>query len=347
MAVQKFLFVPVSSPKGVGEYMRSQAVAKKLQRDNPDADIAFVLSAEAPYHKDCPFKVFLTPQSPTKHSSMVNKVMDEFQPQLVLFDASGRVAQFRHAKAIGAKTVFTCQHNAKVRRGMRLRRWRYTDEIWRVQAHGASASYSSWQRLKSKILNKPLPIPIGPIFPLPEPEKEDTLLHKHGLQKNNYLIVSSGSGGHYVEGKNAQETFNEAALIFANKHKLETRVVFGPNYSGSAIKQGYCASVSTLEGGEFVTLLGSAKLALISAGSTLFQCASLGVQNVSVSVAGDQAERLEWCEQRNLTTGAALNVNAIVSALESIDEQPQKIDRTLVENGLITAVNRMKNLVGE
>jgi len=86
----KLLFIPVSSKKGIGEYMRSLIIANAVKARWPDAEIAFVLSRQAPYHQDCPYPTFLTEQTPTRHVKEVNAVISEFKPQAVVFDASGR-----------------------------------------------------------------------------------------------------------------------------------------------------------------------------------------------------------------------------------------------------------------
>ncbi len=76
----KVLFIPVSSAKGIGEYMRSLSIAEALVARYSDIDIQFVLSQKAPFHTTCPFSVVLTPSSPTKHPKKVTKVIESFKP---------------------------------------------------------------------------------------------------------------------------------------------------------------------------------------------------------------------------------------------------------------------------
>ena len=86
----RILFVPVSSPIGIGEYMRSLFLARACAARFERADPRFVVSREAPYAQDVPYPAYLTPTSPTKHVAEVNAVVDAFRPEIVVFDASGR-----------------------------------------------------------------------------------------------------------------------------------------------------------------------------------------------------------------------------------------------------------------
>jgi len=83
------LFIPVSSPSGIGEYMRSMIIAKALLARDPSSNIHFILNEQVSYWKNCPYEVHLTKGSPTKDSKAVNRVISQLQPDLVVFDASG------------------------------------------------------------------------------------------------------------------------------------------------------------------------------------------------------------------------------------------------------------------
>src|SRR5690349_4256856 len=96
-AEQRFLFVPVSGPRGMGEYARSLALAHAMMHRWPDARVHFVLSREASYARDIPFPATLLPSSPTFHTAEVNALITSFRPTLVIFDNAGRSAQIRAA----------------------------------------------------------------------------------------------------------------------------------------------------------------------------------------------------------------------------------------------------------
>ena len=106
MSKPKVLFIPVSSPQGIGEYMRSLVIAQALQAEYPQLDIQFVLNKHAPTAAGCPFPTHLLNNSATKEKAAVNRILEQFKPDLVIFDCSGRASQAQMAKRLGAKVIF-------------------------------------------------------------------------------------------------------------------------------------------------------------------------------------------------------------------------------------------------
>ncbi|MBE0508226.1 MAG: hypothetical protein IBX50_16175 [Marinospirillum sp.] len=193
----RFLFIPVSSKKGIGEYMRSLILADAVKSRWPDSEINFVLSKQAPYHADCPYPTHLTEQTPTFHIAEVNTIISEFRPQVVVFDASGRKAQLRHARANGALTVFISQHKKKRSRGLRLDRMWHTDLHWVAQPEFVLPAPGLWSRLKLRLLKKEPPLYLGTLYNQPSEDVKVNCLDRYSLTAGSYLFVSAGSGGHY------------------------------------------------------------------------------------------------------------------------------------------------------
>ena len=121
-AAPRIVFLPVSSPKGIGEYMRSLIIAQALQAKWPSLDIQFVLNKHAPSAASCPFPTHLLNNSATKEKAAVNALLQQLKPDLVIFDCSGRASQARQAKKLGAKVVFISQHQKKRAKGFALGR---------------------------------------------------------------------------------------------------------------------------------------------------------------------------------------------------------------------------------
>src|SRR3954453_13462955 len=86
------LFVPVSGPRGMGEYARSVALATAVAQRSPETEIHFAVSREAPYAEDTPFPKTLLPSSPTFNSVQMSDLMRRLRPTLVVFDNAGRTA---------------------------------------------------------------------------------------------------------------------------------------------------------------------------------------------------------------------------------------------------------------
>ena len=213
----KILFIPVSSLSGSGEYYRSLILAEEFKRQYPTAEIHFILNQYVSYAKDCPFPTHFSEHSATKDTNKVKQVINELLPDLVIFDCSGRSAQFKHAKKMGAKVIFLSQHKKKRARGLKLNRLPYCDLHWVIQPSYTIPPLSLYEKLKLKLYGKPFPKNIGSILPkITEKTKQD-VLDKYGLIKDHFFIFNSGSGGHKVKGEFAADLFYLSAVCFTLK----------------------------------------------------------------------------------------------------------------------------------
>lgn len=292
----RVLFVPVSSSKGIGEYMRSLILAQAVQEAFSNAETHFVLSEEAPYVEKCPYPVLITPRSATYHVAEVNAYIDKFKPDVVVFDASGRAKQIKHAKKAGAKTLFIAQHNKKIKRGFKLNRLIYTDAILIAQPKFAVSNLSYISYLKLKLLKKTPPKYLDSIFASLKSVDEAAILKKYNLAKDNYIFASAGSGGHkFHTGKLAAEQFN-IALEDARRQTegvMPYLQVWGANYPNKNLPLvDQAINLRNVTNLEFIVLLKNSYIALINGGDTLLQALSLKVPCVVVPVSSDQPQRI-------------------------------------------------------
>jgi ADP-heptose:LPS heptosyltransferase len=327
MELNCVLFIPVSSPSGIGEYMRSMIIAKALELRWPNVKIHFILNEQVAYLKDCPYTVHACKDSPTKELSRVNDIIGSISPDLVVFDASGRAKQFKKAKVMGAKVAFISQHNKKRSRGLKLNRLLNTDIHWVVQPDYCIKSLSYWQQTKLAIFNKKAPENIGPVFELSNHDYQVQLLKQYDLSKDNYFIFNAGSGGHKVTGALATDIYYQAAKEFyqkirGRKIKMKCVVLFGSNYPKELPKNNDLICLKNIENKDFITLLSNAKGCVISAGDTLLQCIALHKACVAASVSPDQPVRLKLCQNKQLVFAAEPNTDSLVEqALLMLDEE--------------------------
>ncbi|MCG9731431.1 hypothetical protein L1D44_16680 [Shewanella sp. Isolate13] len=296
----KFLFVPVSSAEGVGEYMRSLIVADEVKRRWPNATIQFVLSRQAPYAHTCPYPTALLGDTPTKNIKAVNDFMSFFQPDFVIFDASGRRSQLVHANRLGAKVIFLSQHKRKRSRGMKVLRARVTDSHWVVQPEFVIGPISWLDRLKLKLIDKPEPTVIGPIFVNPNLERQLKLLKEYKLTAGGFILLNAGSGGHTNSHGYIVEEFARAAANIFQATQIPCVVVYGPNYPNAMFEAEGVTAIKELNHGELIDLLDAAKIAVLSGGDTLLQAIALKKPTLAVAVAKDQNYRLRVCKESGL-----------------------------------------------
>ncbi|GIU22783.1 hypothetical protein [Shewanella sp. MBTL60-007] len=300
----KFLFVPVSSAEGVGEYMRSLIIADEVKRRWPNATIQFILSRQAPYALTCPYPAALLDDTPTKNIKAVNDFISFFLPDFVIFDASGRRSQLTHANKLGAKVIFLSQHKRKRRRGMKILRARVTDSHWVVQPEFVIGPISWLDRFKLRLIDKPEPTITGPIFVNPNLDSQVTLLSKYGLSVGGFILLNAGSGGHTNSRGYIVEEFAQAAANIYQATQIPCVIVYGPNYPNAMFSAEGVTAIKELEHGELIDLLDAAKIAVLSGGDTLLQAIALKKPTLSVAVSKDQNYRLKVCEESGLTVGS-------------------------------------------
>jgi hypothetical protein len=151
----RFLFIPVSGPGGAGEYYRSLAIASGLRRRWPDCSIRFLLNRDAPYASSSPYPVDLLDDSPTRATAVVNTCIDNEHPDVVIFDSSGRLAQYRAARTSGAAVVYVSSRPKTRWKGFKWRRLALFDQHWIAQPEFLGGALTGWQRLKLRIVGRP------------------------------------------------------------------------------------------------------------------------------------------------------------------------------------------------
>lgn len=349
----KFLFIPVSSAEGIGEYMRSMIIADGVKRQWPNAEIHFVLSEQAPYSTQCPYTTHLVKHSPTKETIAVNQVIQAIKPHVVVFDASGRKSQLKCARSVGAKVIFISQHKRKRSRGMKIARMRYTDLHWVAQPEFAISSISRFDRLKLTICKMPLPQHIGMVFTPPATEKLPALLAQYQVTAGEFLLFNAGSGGHLVGDTLATDIFAKVAQAIAEQTGLACLLVVGANYPKAMPEIKGVRVISSLNNGDFINLINAAKLSVLSGGGTLLQAIALKKPVLSVPVAKDQAARVHASVVNGFATTVSCDVNAMTHAIlgmlgsTELADLQNRLNLNPSTNGLMTAIDDIAGLLEE
>ncbi|MDI5846678.1 hypothetical protein [Shewanella xiamenensis] len=335
----KLLFIPVSSAEGIGEYMRSMIIADEVKRNWPHADIKFILSKHAPYAAQCPYNAVLLDDTPTKQVKAVNQIITEYLPDIVIFDASGRKSQLAHAHKLGAKVVFISQHKRKRSRGMKIGRALVTDCHWVVQPEFVIGPISGLERLKLKLINKPIPLNIGPVFTQPDEACQTGLLAQYQLTKNEFVLFNAGSGGHKVNGELAADIFAQAAYESYKASGIVSVMVFGPNYPNPQPELEGVVVIPQLNNQHFINLLAASKAAVLSGGDTLLQAIALHKPTLAVPVSKDQPPRIEKCVSEKYVISCETKSEAMGHKIALL------LDPTLA-NQLMTSLARGEQLNG-
>ncbi|ATC87539.1 hypothetical protein [Pseudoalteromonas arctica] len=337
MSNKRLLFIPVSSPEGIGEYMRSLLLAQSLQAEVADSlDIHFILNKHTPYAKTCPFKATLLEHSATKELDSVCDFIAQFKPDVVVFDCAGRAGHMKAAKKVGAKVVFISQHAKKRAKGLKLNRVNLIDAHWVVQPDYCIEPLTWTETTKLDMFSLAHPRNVGPFVTFASCAQKRDVLNRYNLVPEGYFIVNAGSGGHSVNNLNCADVYFEAALKITKLTGLKGVVVFGPNYNKIIPKSDELICLTSLQSTDFLALMSQAKIALLSGGDTLLQAIAVKTPIVACAISKDQNTRLDHC----VNTGVVIKTNL------DIDEITTKIAQVITEpfySELIDNYNRFDN----
>ena len=346
-----FLFVPVSSAEGIGEYMRSMILAQQVMITWPNADIHFILSKQAPYANDCPFTTLLTEQSPTKHVKEVNHYIKKLRPNIVIFDASGRKSQLQQAHDVGAKVVFISQHKKKRSRGLKLGRLRVTDSHWVVQPEFVMPALSVFQKLKLALYKKAAPINTGVIFTPADPIQQQKLLEQYQLTAGQYLIFNAGSGGHRIGEALAADIYAQAAATIAQQHQIKCVMVYGSNYPKEITQADNVIAIKQLDNAQFINLIDAAKAVVISGGDSLLQTIAMAKPCLTTPVSKDQPARISACFNQGLIISCETESSVITQQAtqllnnDTLAQLKRNLAQSAQQNGLNIAMSQLQALL--
>lgn len=307
----RVLFVPVSAPRGFGEYARAREIARAAQQRWPDAQLHFVLSAAAPYARDCPFPATLLPGSATLHTPQVVALLRSFQPQLVIFDNAGRTAQLRAARAGGARVVYISSRRRQRRKAFRLSWMRLLDEHWIAYPSFIAGEPGFWERLKLRMLGRPRVRFVDTVLP--------ALTEAAGAVPagTDFVVVVPGGGSAHPGALAAPQIIGAAAAELALRG-IRTLLVGLADPAAAVPGPALLTQLPLLPQPQLIDLLRRARIVVSNGGDTLLQALACGCACVAVPIAHDQAARIARCRELGLVTAAPLVAAAIVAAVAGL-----------------------------
>jgi len=306
----KLLFVPVSGAFGMGEYARCLNLAQAFAVRRPDAQIHFLLSAQAPYAKELPFESTVLPSSPTFHTPQVRELIQQMRPDIVVFDNAGRTAQLEAARGSGAKVVFISARHRQRRKAFRWRWMRMLDEHWIAYPEFIAGPPSSLERLKLHWLKRPQIRFLNCLLPTIAAEEEAALFAAAGAKPGQYVLVVPGGGTGHPGAGDAVDVFFQAAREIAS-HGIP--VIFVAPCIRAPHGNPICLDLMPLA--NLIALMRGAKAMLTNGGGTLIQAIGCHAATVSVPIARDQAGRIALCAGRGLTRSTELDAAGMTLAV--------------------------------
>jgi len=326
MASPAALFVPVSGPGGSGEYYRCLAIARALKAQQPDAQIHFLIHQGVTLEQDQRFQYHPLPDSPTRAVGEGVEAIQTLRPDIVLFDSAGRMAQFKAARAIGAKVAWLSDRPNKRRKAFRWRMMPRLDLHLMAAPGQARPTLGPLERFKLKCFRQLQTRFFSGIAPALDSQRQSELLKQLDLEGQDYVVLAPGGGGYHHRGRPVPEIMLEAAATIQAETDLACVMVMGPQYQGACQSHDQVRLLSSLPTEDLTQLLHGAQLAVIGAGSMMTaQTLSIGVAAVMVPAGGDdQPPRIADFSRRGLASGAAMEAEAMAKAAIQLIQTPTR-----------------------
>jgi hypothetical protein len=330
----------------MGEYARSLAIARAVARHWQGCAIRFVLSREAPYAADPPFPATLLPSSPTFHSAAVIELLENWRPDVVIFDNAGRTAQLRTAQRLGARVVYISARRRQRRKAFRWHWMRLIDEHWIAYPEFIAGSLSVVEKFKLKMAGRPVVRYLDVIMSRADPMQRGAIVARVGCDPGTYVLVVPGGGTGHPGAHDAANQFAAAAEALAEAGVATVYV--GPQ--GTAAGPHH---LGPLPQAELMELMRSARLIVVNGGSTLLQAIAGGNACIAIPIAKDQVERIRRCVAAGAAVRASLDASSIVQAAERLlQNEPQRAAlaeraaRLRLADGVDVAIQALGHLIG-
>lgn len=299
------LFLPVSSPVGIGEFQRCVLLAHGLTVARPDARIVFGLSVQAGVPDGFPFEVEWLPRSPTLSTPQVIALLRRERPSVVFYDNAGRSAQFEEARRLGARVLFLASFPAARRRGFGLRRMASTNELWLVDA----VRPITWsERLAMRFFPQVRIRTLDAVFAPPDQEAAAALLRARGVEGPFMLLVAT----------RARTWFAELAHEVACRGPLP--VVFGGGDDG--ITHPSLTTLGLLPHEVLMGLVARSELVVCGTGSMAEEAACFARPLVVVPVTREWRKRAKLLERRGAVVRARCDLESATATVVRVAGDP-------------------------
>jgi hypothetical protein len=304
----------------MGEYARSLAIARAVSARWQRSDIRFVLSRNAPYAADAPYPSTLLASSPTFHSRAVVALLNDWRPDVAIFDNAGRTAQLRAARRVGARIVYISSRARQRRRAFRWSWMQLIDEHWIAYPEFIAGSLGCFERLKLRMAGRPVVRYLDVILARADPAPPDSIPVRTGCEAGSFVLVVPGGGTGHPDMAGTAAEFIAAAQVLAARGVATVYV--GPREAGAggidAAGQPHLRRLGQLPQSDLAELMRSARLIIANGGSTLLQGIFCGGACVAVPIAGDQAERTRRCVAAAVAVAARPKASSIVLAADQL-----------------------------
>jgi hypothetical protein len=354
-ATPHLLFAPRGGYDGVGEVLRTLALAKAARARWPEARVEFLAKPARVFENEA-FMLHPVEQGISRDQAAAIDVLERTRPQVLVLDNHGRTQILAAAARLGTRTVFICDHDAFFGALFRSRRLWYIDQLWIVQRRfGQEAHVLPWhRRLRLALLPGPTVHEFDAILPEPEPAIGAELRREFELIDAPFALFVAGGGGYRHRGRPVSEIFAEAAEQVHAETGMTCVVVLGPLHPGLAPSPRGARVVESLPPERMSALLAAAEIVACGGGSMTSQALALGRPCVAAPTGGaDQPLRIASCAANGLLEASPLEAPALADHVRGLVADPacratmqRRIQACGFRNGLPDALGLLERISG-
>jgi hypothetical protein len=348
-AVSRVLFAPVTGPGGAGELMRCLVIARELARAEPAADIRFLVARDGVFREAVEFPIIDLDDSPTRSTPQVIAAIRAFQPDVMVFDNSGRTEQLRAAVAAGTRVVFSSRAPRLRWKAFRIKWMRLLDEHWMVFPAFVTGGITWLERIKLGVFHAYRVRQFDTLFTPSEEGARRAWLAGRGLEPGAYVVFVPGGRGEASRVAEPADLFVAAAREFVAVTGQRTVVLTGRKSVPGGDPR--LTLLPRIEPGEVQHLLAEALFVVSNGGTTLIHALAHRRPLVAVPLASDQDRRIRRAVRLQIAVSAARAPAAIAAAAARLLREParreamtQRIAELRITNGIGEAVAALRSL---
>lgn len=327
------LFVPVSGGSGFGELARCRVIAGGLIQAIPAATAAIFTPERFASDDTSDVRRHLIDASPTHRTTVVNRVIRDTRPDIVVFDSSCRVSQLSMARRCGARVVYIASRPSRRRRGFALRRLRRIDQMWLLDPAHARTPLRVSERLLVALAGRPEVLFLDPVFPSLTRDRAAAVRSELGVPASGYPLWVPGGGGWTIRGRSAVDVFVEGATRLSDEAGIAGVVVAGPLHDGGKPPTNGLTWLDAVDVETMAALVDGAGVVITGGGSMISQVLAQGRPCVAAPLGGrDQAARVATAGEHGWILASTPEPEDLASHASSV------LDGSGVREGLLTRI---------
>jgi hypothetical protein len=324
------LLIPVSGGSGSGELQRARLLARSVRSAWPELPISIAAESGAlALVPEDDIAKWPLPASPTRCNAEVIEAINSQRPAVVIFDSTARTAQLRAARALGAQVIYLSSRASARRRGFRLSVLALLDQHWSVEFDPGRRIPSLWQRLLLRLRPGLRWRSLSVLHEAPTASELPPLLQQ--MEAQPFILMCPGGNGGRLGSSGASEAFAGAAGLLSNVHLLPVLLVRSDWPAGRVEVQGSLLSCGPLANAGLMSLLQSARVAVVGAGSLVLQALSVGTATIALPLARDQPRRLAQLLRAHAVASCESSIEALIGTTQTLWQDPE-FRATLIRN---------------